>query len=254
MLKTIAIANQKGGSGKTTTAVCLAASMGEQGKRILIIDLDPQASASAWCGVKNGSRGLLDVLSDDANLADLVCSTEIEGVEVIPASNWLGGAEKALAGEVGVEQILKKQIQKLPRRRWDYVLLDCPPALGLLTISALAACQEVLVPVECHVMALHGVAQLARTVEVVKERLNPKLKVSAILLCRVDRRTRHSLEVAQTLRHRFGKRVLNAVVRENVKLAEAPSFAQPITLYAPRSRGAEYYRSVATELLKKWRP
>ncbi len=254
MLKTIAVANQKGGSAKTTTAVSLAATLGEQGKSVLIIDLDPQASASSWCGVQNEGRGLLDVLSDGAGLVDLVCATKIEGVEVIPASNWLGGAEKVLAGEVGVELVLKEQIRKLPRRRWDYILLDCPPALGLLTVCALVACQEVLVPVECHVMALHGVAQLARTVEVVKERLNPKLKVSAILLCRVDRRTRHSLEVVNTVRKRFGKSVLKAVVRENVKLAEAPSFAQPITTYAPRSRGAQDYRSVATELVKKWRP
>ena len=254
MLKTIAISNQKGGSGKTTTAVSVAAALGEQGKRILVIDLDPQASASAWCGVKNGNRGLLDVLTDGASLADLVCTTDIECVDVIPASSWLGNAERALAGEVGAELALKKCIKKLPRGRWDFVLLDCPPTLGLLTICALAASQEVLVPVECHVMALHGVAQLARTVEVVRERLNPSLQVSAILLCRVDRRTRHSLEVAQTLRNRFGRRVLDAVVRENVKLAEAPSFARPITSYAPKSRGAEDYRCVAAELLKKWRP
>ncbi len=254
MLKTISVANQKGGSAKTTTAVSLAAALGERGKRVLVIDLDPQASASSWCGVKNGDRGLLDVFTDNASLADLVCDTGMEGVDVIPASSWLGNVDKALAGEVGTELILKKQIQKLPRRRWDYLLMDCPPALGLVTISALVASQEVLVPVECHVLALHGVAQIARTVELVKERLNPKLKVSAILLCRVDRRTRHSLEVAHTLRHRFGKRVLNTVVRENVKLAEAPSFAQPITVYAPRSRGAEDYRSLAAELLKKWRP
>ncbi len=254
MLKTIAVANQKGGSGKTTTAVSLAAALGERGKRVLIIDLDPQASATSWCGVKNGSRGLLDMFMSSANLADLVCETSMKGVELVPASSWLGNVEKALAGEVGAELVLKKQIQKLPRGRWDFLLMDCAPTLGLLTVSALAAAQRVLVPVECHVMALHGLAQLARTVEVVKERLNPKVSVSAILLCRVDGRTRHSLEVAHTLRHRFGKRVLTSVVRENVRLAEAPSFALPITTYAPKSRGAEDYRSVAAELLKKWRP
>ena len=253
-MRAIAIANQKGGSGKTTTAVSLAATLGEQGQRVLLIDLDPQASASAWYGVKDGERGLLDVFMNGGNIADLVCETTTEGVDIVPSSGWLGNLEKALASEVGVELVLKKGLAKLPRDRWDIVLLDCPPALGLLTIAALAASQEVLVPVECHVMALHGLAQLARTVEVVRERLNPRLKVSAILLCRVDGRTRHSLEVAQTLRKRFAKETLTAVVRENVKLAEAPSFAQPITRYAPKSRGTEDYRAVAAELLQKWRP
>jgi len=254
-VRCIAVVNQKGGSAKTTTAVCLAAALGEQGKRVLVIDLDPQASASSWYGVKDGGRGLLDVLTDsDEKLVAHVHETEVQGVELVPSSSWMGTAERALAGEVGAELSLKKRIQKLPRGRWDFLLLDCPPTLGLLTICALAAAQEVLVPVECHVMALQGLAQLARTVEVVKERLNRNLTVSAILLCRVDRRTRHSPEVAETLRNRFGKRVLKAIVRENIKLAEAPSFAQPITRYAPSSRGAEDYRSVATELLKKWRP
>ena len=255
LVRCIAIANQKGGSCKTTTTVCLAAALSEKGKRVLVIDLDPQASATSWYGLKDGGRGLLDVLtnSNDETLVDLVCETNIEGVDIVPSSSWLGNAERALAGEVVAEVVLKKSIQGLPRGRWDYLLLDCPPTLGLLTICALAAAQEVLVPVECHVMALQGLAQLSRIVEVVKERLNRKLAVSAILLCRVDRRTRHSPEIADSLRTRFGKRVLSAIVRENVKLAEAPSFAQPITRYAPSSRGAEDYRSVAVELLKKWR-
>lgn len=254
MPRIIAVANQKGGSGKTTTTVSLAATLAEQDMRVLVIDLDPQASASSWCGVKDGARGLLDVLVNNGSLADLVCDTDMERVELVPSSSWTGNAEKTLAAEVGAELALKKCIEKLPRDRWDYIVLDCPPGLGLLTVCALAAAQEVLVPVECHVLALHGLAQLARTVEVVKERLNPGLAVSAVLLCRVDGRTRHSREVANVVRKRFGERVLNAVVRENVKLAEAPSFAQPITLYAPKSRGAEDYRSVAAELLSKWRP
>ncbi len=253
-MRSIAVANQKGGSGKTTTSVCLAATLGEQGQRVLLIDLDPQASATAWYGVKDGDRGLLDVFMGNGEIADLVCETGTDGVDIVPSSGWLGNVEKALASEVGAELVLKKSLRELPHDRWDIVLLDCPPALGLLTIAALAGCQEVLVPVECHVMALHGLAQLARTVEVVKERLNQGLTVSAILLCRVDGRTRHSREVALTVRKRFSEQTLQAVVRENVKLAEAPSFAKPITLYAPKSRGTEDYRAVAAELLQQWSP
>ena len=249
-MRTIAAVNQKGGSGKTTTAVNLAAALGEKGRRVLVIDLDPQSSASAWLGIKDGGRGLLDVFTDNGNLLDLVHETDAQGVDVVPSSTWLAGVEKALAGEVGAELIFGKVLRRLPAR-WEAVLVDCPPSLGLLTVSALAAVREVLVTVEAHYLALRGLAELLRTVEVVKDRLNPSLAVSAILACRVDQRTRLSLEVVGRLRERFGKLVLRTFIRENVRLAEAPSYARPITTYDPQSHGAEDYRAAATELWKR---
>jgi chromosome partitioning protein len=170
-------------------------------------------------------------------------------VEVIPSSTWLVGVEKILASEVGAETVLKRSLQGLPPKSWDYVLMDCPPTLGILTVSALAAVQELLVPVEAHVMALSGLAQLLRTVEVVKERLNPDLRISGILACRVDARTRHAREVVEQLRERSGALVYKTIIRENIRLAEAPSFGQPITRYDSRSTGAADYRALAQEIM-----
>lgn len=250
MRRTLAVLNQKGGSGKTTTTVSLAAGLGERGRKVLVVDLDPQASASSWLGIRDGGRGLLDAFTGNGNLADLVHLTDISGVSVVPSSEWLVSAERALAAEVGAETILRKKLERLPDS-WDYVLLDCPPSLGLLAVNALAAAHEVLVPVEAHVMALAGLAQLLRTVGVVKERLSPHLVVSGILACRVDGRTRHAQDVVEKLRERFGPLVFRTIIRENVKLAEAPSFHKPITLYDSSSAGAQDYRALAGEVMRQ---
>jgi len=175
----------------------------------------------------------------------------VAGVDLVPSSSWLVGAEKMLAGEVGAETILRRNLEGLPPDRWDYVLLDCPPTLGILTVNALAAAQELLVPVEAHVMALSGLAHLLQTVEVVKDRLNPDLKISGILACRVDARTRHAREVVEQLRKRSGPLVYKTVIRENIRLAECPSFGQPITLYDPKSAGAQDYRALADEIISQ---
>jgi chromosome partitioning protein len=250
-MRTIAVTNQKGGSGKTTTAVNLAAALAESGRKVLIIDLDPQASASAWLGVPDGGKGLFELLIGNGDIVDLVRNTAFSGVSLVPGSNWLVGVEKAMAGEVGAETVLRKAIQALPKNRWDIVLLDCPPSLGLMVVSALVAAQEVVVPVEAHVMALNGLANLLQTVERVKERLNPVLTISTILPCRVDARKNLSKEVVKRLRSRFGRLVPPTVIRENVRLAEAPSFEQPITVYSSESSGAVDYRAAAGELLKR---
>ena len=251
--RTIALTNQKGGSGKTTSAVNLAAALGERGRKVLVVDLDPQASASAWLGVRDGGRGLLDALTNGGSLDGLVLKTDAPGVSIVPSSSWLVGIERALAGEPGAELVLRGCLDRLPSR-WDYVLLDCPPSLGLLAVSALAAAREVLVPVESHVMALHGLAHLLKTVDVVKARLNPDLVVSGIVACRVDGRTRHSLDVVDRLREKFGAQVFHTVIRENVRIAEAPSFAQPVTLYDTKSNGAEDYRALAAEVIAQENP
>ncbi len=253
-MRTLAVTNQKGGSGKTTTAVNLAAALGEKGQRVLVVDLDPQASASAWLGVKaTDDRGLFEVFTQNGNLADLVHETSVSGVELVPASAWLANVEKALAGEVGAEVLLREAVATLPDR-WDFVFVDCPPALGLLTVSALCAVQEVLVPVEASAMALAGLASLLKTVDRVRDRLNPGLSVSAVLVCRVDSRTNLSRDVVDHLRERFGDLVLRAVVRESVRLREAWSFAQPVTLYDPTGHRAEDYRAAAAELLEASEP
>lgn len=248
-MRKIAIANQKGGSGKTTTSVNLAATLGELGRRVLVIDLDPQHSATAWFGCKDSGKGLYALFVDNGDFSEVIQTTGVPGVDLAPSSAWLVGVERILAGEVGAEQILRRNLAKLPADRWDYVLIDCPPTLGILTVNALAAAQELLVPVEAHVMALSGLAQLLHTVEVVKERINADLAVSGILACRVDARTRHAREVVEQLRERNGSLVYQTVIRENIRLAECPSFAQPITRYDPKSSGAADYRALAGEII-----
>lgn len=247
----LAITNQKGGSGKTTTAVNLAATLAEAGKRVLVIDLDPQASASSWLGSTSPGRGLFEVFTGEGGLADLIQDSTAPGVQLVPASPWMVGVDRALAGEVGAELIFRKSLRALPQDRWDLVLLDCAPSLGLLAVSALAACQAVLVPVEARVMALAGLAALVQTLDRVRERLNPGLEMAGIVPCRVDSRTRLSTDVVASLRERFGDQVFQTAIRENVRLAEAPSFHKPITLYDPKSVGAADYRALARELLDR---
>jgi len=250
-MRTIACVNQKGGSGKTTTAVNLAAALGERGQHVLLIDLDAQASASSWLGITDTGRGLLDMFAGGAEARSLVRETSAPNVDIIPSSAWLVGVEKALAGEVGAETILRSKLGALANAlpsRWDVVLLDCAPSLGILTVNALAAVREVLVPVEAHVMALSGLAQLLQTVSVVQERLNPELEIAGIVACRVDARTRHSQEIVAQLRERFGPVVYRTAIRENIRLAECPSFGQPITQYDSRSAGAHDYRALAEEV------
>jgi chromosome partitioning protein len=254
-MRTLAIASRKGGVGKTTTAVCLAGALGEKGKRVLVVDLDPQASASAWLGVADGGRGLHGVLTDGGTLPELVVESSAPNVDLIPSSGeWLAVAEKVLAAEPGAELVFRKAFEKLPAR-WDFVLVDCPPTLSLLSLSALAACSEVLAPVEATVLALDGLTSLLKAVEKVRDRLNPGLEVSTILICRLHARRNLSRDLEARLRQHFGARVLKSTIRESVALAEASSFAKPVTLYAPTSPGAEDYRAAAAELLnrKKWR-
>lgn len=252
-MRTLAIVNQKGGSGKTTTAVNLAAALGEKERSVLLMDLDPQASASMWVGISDGGKGLLDALTGTGDLAELITPTVVPGVSVIPCSTWLAGAEKALATHSGAESILRKRLGKLDTSRYDYCVIDCPPTLGVLTINALTAADEVVIPVEAHVMALAGVAQIHTTVAVVQERLNPALKITGILACRVDARTRHAQEVVERLRERFGSLVYRTVIRENIRLAECWSFAKPITQYDSFSYGAKDYRDLATEVIRQER-
>lgn len=249
-MKTIAVTNQKGGSGKTTTAVNLAASLAELGKPVLLLDLDPQASATSWLGAETEGRGLFEVFTGSTRLVDLARTTDVPNLDVVASSRWLTGIDKALASEVGAETLLRAAARLLPDR-WNYLIVDCPPSLGLLGVAAFAAADSVLVPVETRVMALAGLASLLNTTDRVRERLNPSLALEGIVACRFDARTNLSRDVVARLRARFADAIFTVVIRENVRLAEAPSFQQPINQYAPSSTGAEDYRSLARELLAR---
>jgi len=255
-MKTIAVANQKGGVGKTTTVVNLAAALGENGHRVLVLDLDAQQSASTGLlgagNVPGGDdRRLLEVLAGDSPLGPLIVETSAPGVDLVPGSRFLSAADRALAGEPGAELVLRDALGELDAGRWDFALLDCPPSLGLVSVSALAAADALLIVTEAAFLALPGLAELQRTAEAVRKRLNPGLELIGILICRVRGQTRLAQDVAAQLREMFGSVVLEAMVRETVRLAEAPSFGVPITLHAPSSGGAEDYRSVARELLPR---
>lgn len=250
-MRKIAIINQKGGSGKTTTAISLGATLAERGERVLLIDLDPQYSATTWLAVQIVGRGIFDLFaeSEKTHLKDLIQPTTTANLSLVGACTWLVGTEKVLASEPGAETILRDKLAAV-ERDFDYVLIDCPPTLGVLSVNALTAAGEVLVPVEAHVMGLHGLAQLVQTIDMVRRRLNPGIKFAGILACRLDQRTKHGPEIVAMLRERFPE-TLRTAIRENVKLAECPSMGEPITSYAPTSAGAEDYRALADELIAR---
>jgi len=248
-MRRLAVWNQKGGTCKTTTVVNLAAALGEGGARVLVVDLDPQGDASDSFGVPWEGKGLLDVFQGERELASLVQSTSAPGVDLIPSSQFLVGLERSLAGEVATETILRRALDALPAR-WDVVLLDCPPSVSLLPISALAACSEVVVPVFTQFLPLKGVAALLRTLDKVRAALNPGLRIVGVLACVVDG-TRLSREVTEKLRTRFASEVFRTVVRKSTRLAEAASHKMPVTLYDPEGNGAADYRALAGELFER---
>lgn len=249
-MRVITIVNQKGGTGKTTTAVNLSAALAEQGRKVLLIDLDPQASSSFWYNFKKQGQGILDVFLENRGIEEVIQKTPYENLYILPASPSLVRVEKNLATEVGSELILKHRIEKLSSD-WDYVIFDCPPNLGTLSLNALTGASEVLIPVEARVMALHGLVQLLNTVKLVKTRLNPDLKICGVLPCRVDFRNNHSKEVVAQLRNRFPDEVFKTLIRENIRLAEASLYLKPITKYDENSQGANDYRALAAEILEQ---
>jgi chromosome partitioning protein len=215
-----------------------------------VIDLDPQHSASTWYTAIRQGRGAYDLFTDpQTDPLNFVMSTAVEGVEIIPSSPLMYNVERALAGEPGAEHTLKQKLKKLPAGRFDYILIDCPPSLGLLTINALTAVDEVFVPVEAHVLGLHGLDKLVQTVGIVKDRLNDTLRITGIVACRVKAQTRHAQEVMTDIRGRFPEVFFQTTIRENVRLTECPSQGVPITTYAPTSHGAEDYRKLAQEVI-----
>lgn len=248
-MKVIAVANQKGGCAKTTTVVNLAACLAQRGHSVLVVDLDSQANATNWLAGAVTIPGAWQTFTTRDALVGLIVSTSIEGVSLLAGSRELSNLEKALAGELSVETILKRRLSKLGKDAFDYVLIDTPPTLGLITLNALAAAQDLLIPLTTHVMSLSGVAQMFRTVDQVREVLNPDLNVLGLVASRVDLRTRHAKDILSTLTERFGDKLLKSYIFENVRLAEAPSFQQSILTYNPSSTAAQNYRDLADEVI-----
>ncbi|HEX6581105.1 MAG TPA: ParA family protein, partial [Actinomycetota bacterium] len=246
----IAVANQKGGVGKSTTAVSLGASLAELGHRVLVVDLDPQGNASTGLGIRHEQREVTvyDVLADEAPIEQAIVPTPIDNLFAIPSTIDLAGAEIELVSQFSRELRLKKAIEPLKHGAYDYVFLDCPPSLGLLTVNALAAAEELIVPIQCEYYALEGLGQLLRNVRLVQQNVNTGLRLTGIVMTMYDPRTKLSEQVVAEVRRYFGDRVYQTVIPRTVRLSEAPGFGQPINVYDPTSKGARSYRDLAREV------
>lgn len=248
----VALANQKGGVGKSTTAINLAASLAFQDRRVLLVDLDPQGNATSGLGIERGAIevSVYDVLLKEAGLSDAVEPTSVRNLFVVPATIDLAGAEIELVSMFSRETRLRVAIQDAATE-YDIILIDCPPSLGLLTVNALAAAEEVLIPIQCEYYALEGLSQLLKNVDLVTANLNPGLKVGGVVLTMYDARTKLSRDVADQVREYFGELAYKTVVPRSVRLSEAPSYGEPIEAFDPMSRGAIAYRHLGKEFLER---
>ncbi|MFQ3548397.1 MAG: AAA family ATPase [Armatimonadota bacterium] len=250
MSSTYAIVNQKGGVGKTTTAVNLSACIAEKGKKSLLVDMDPQGNATSGVGIYKSEldKCIYDILINDEPVRNVIMKTEIDGLDLIPARLELAGADIELMSMMSRETKLKQALSFI-QDEYDYIIIDCPPSLGLLTVNVLTAAKYAILPIQCEYYALEGISQLLRTIELVRQHLNPGLEIAKVLLTMFDYRTNLSEQVVDEVKSFFRDKVANVVVPRNVRLSEAPSHGKPVILYDPKSKGAEAYNAFAEEVI-----
>jgi chromosome partitioning protein len=250
LVKVIAIANQKGGVGKTTTSVNLSACLAELGKKVLLVDIDPQGNSTSGLGVDkaNIEHCVYDALVNDVAFTSIKLSTQVKNLDLLPATIQLAGAEIELVSIMSRETKLKRALDKI-KYDYDYVIIDCPPSLGLLTINSLTAANSVLVPIQCEFYALEGLSQLMKTVTLVQRNLNPALTLEGVVLTMFDARTNLSIQVVDEVKNHFRHKVYKTIIPRNVRLSEAPSHGQPVIKYDPKSKGAEVYFELAKEVI-----
>lgn len=252
MGRIIAVANQKGGVGKTTTAINLSACLAEKNKKVLTLDMDPQGNTTSGLGVdKNQAENTVyELILDESELSDCIYSSVMENLSVIPSNINLSGAEIELIGFENKEYLLKSKLDMI-KDNYDYIIIDCPPSLNLLTINAMTAADSVIVPIQCEYYALEGLSQLIHTIDLIKERLNPKLEIEGVVFTMYDARTNLSLQVVENVKENLDTTIYKTIIPRNVRLAEAPSHGKPINVYDPRSTGAESYRLLAQEVIDR---
>ena len=252
MSRIIAIANQKGGVGKTTTAINLSSCLAEAGKKVLTIDLDPQGNMTSGLGVDKNEleNTVYELMLDECSIKESMADTVVEGMKIIPSNVNLAGAEIELLGINEKEYILKNAVDYI-RDDYDFIIIDCPPSLNMLTINAMTTADSVLVPIQCEYYALEGLSQLIHTIDLVKDRLNNDLEIEGVVFTMYDARTNLSLQVVENVKENLQQNIYKTIIPRNVRLAEAPSYGQPITLYDPRSTGAEAYRLLAEEVINR---
>lgn len=250
--RTIVVANQKGGVGKTTTAINLSASLAEMGQKVLVIDIDPQGNTTSGLGVEKDEveNTVYELLLGECEIENTIIKTEYENLELIPSNIDLAAAEIELIGTEEKEYILKKALDTI-KGRYNFILIDCPPSLSMLTINSMCAANTVLVPIQCEYYALEGLSQLIHTIDLVKERLNPDLEIEGVVFTMYDARTNLSLQVVENVKNNLNQNIYKTIIPRNIRLAEAPSHGMPITSYDSKSTGAESYRLLAEEVIHR---
>ncbi|MDN5320126.1 MAG: chromosome partitioning protein [Thermococcaceae archaeon] len=246
-MPTISIANQKGGVGKSTTAINLSAALALKGKNVLLVDMDPQGATTIGLGLREAKPTIYDVIIDEVEIEEAITQTLVDGLHLIPSNIALSGAEIELSSQIGREYILRNKLSKL-KGDYDYIIIDTPPSLGVLTMNSLVASDEVIIPIQAEYYALEGIALLLKAIRLVRDRLGIPLEIKGFLITMFDKRTNLSKEVRDEVKRTFGEKVFKTMIPRNVKLAEAPSYGKPIFLYAPDSKGAKAYMKLAEEV------